>query len=405
MSRIDDAKQRYPELNISIIDLFSRLDNSGNNKYLDMICKVVSNVLEIKQHVHYQEIQNTLKELGFNTKGMSIKEHAALSAMINAVGTDLIKDFKKFMNYNERGLIINKDLNSYVAISQVKKSIEEADEKALLKELEKTTHVVHNDENWLVVRPLSFAASAKYGANTKWCTTFNDRTYFLKYWKRGILAYFINKKTNVKWAVFKSLDNSNSELSWWNVTDKKTEFFDIEFDDYMLPIIKQLLKSPQTNEGLCSYDVRALVERECLKKEEPWKQGWTSTTFDLEVDWNALGRTTNISSSGAGVSSGTATVTNTPGTSVNTITTNPCNEISLPEVQRGETIEIYNPYLAGADPASQDITVETLINDLAEKAAKNKWREERQLGKAKVSKRDERIQRLIDKYESGGLLT
>jgi hypothetical protein len=267
MSRIEDVRQKYPELNISIIDLFSRLDSSGNNKYLGMICKIVSNGLNIEQHTLSQEIQSKLKELGINNSGLSIKETAVLSSMINVVGTDFLKDFKKFMDCNERNLITNKDLNSYTTMSQVEKSIEEADEKLLLKELEKTTHVVHNDENWLVIRPLSFASSAKYGASTKWCTTFNDRSYFLRHWRRGILVYFINKKTNTKWAVFKSLDPSNPELSWWNAADKKIEFFDIEFDDYMLPIIKQVLKSPQTNEGLCSYDMRVIVERECTKKE------------------------------------------------------------------------------------------------------------------------------------------
>lgn len=282
MSRIEDAKQKYSELNMSMIDLFSRLDSSGNNKYLDMMCKVVSNILDIKQHVHYQQIQSYLKELGINTSGLSIKEIAALSAIINAVGTDTLKDFKKFMTCNERGLITNKDLNSYAAMSQVKKSIEEADEKLLLKELEKTTHVIHNDENWLVIRPLSYAASCKYGANTKWCTTFNDRSYFLRYWKRGILAYFIDKRTNIKWALFKSLDPSNPELSWWNVTDKKTEFFDIDFDDYMIPIIKQLLKSPQTNEGLCSPDMRVIIEKECSKKESEKNRAYQTWSAILD---------------------------------------------------------------------------------------------------------------------------
>jgi hypothetical protein len=262
MSRIDDVKQKYSELDISLIDLFSRLDSSGNNKYLGMMCKTVSEVLDIKNHRQLLEIQSVLKELGFNITGLNIKETAVLSALINSVGTDLIKSYNKFIVYNERGLIDNKDVNSYNTVEQIIKEVLSADEKILLKELEKTTKIIYDDENWLVLRPLSYASSIKYGANTKWCTAFKERSYFLKYWKRGILIYFINKKTNIKWAVFKSLDNE-PELSWWDVLDKKTEFFDIDFEDYMIPIIKESLKSPQTNSALCSLDIRVMVENEC----------------------------------------------------------------------------------------------------------------------------------------------
>ena len=54
----------------------------------------------------------------------------------------------------------------------------------------------YEDDKWVIVRPLTFASSVKYGASTRWCTTYQaEKQYFERYWRQGILIYFINKTT------------------------------------------------------------------------------------------------------------------------------------------------------------------------------------------------------------------
>ena len=74
-----------------------------------------------------------------------------------------------------------------------------ADIKSELKGLENETIKVYEDDVWLLVRPLSYLSSKKYGSNTKWCTTTESNSeYFIKYSSKGVLIYCINKKTGYK---------------------------------------------------------------------------------------------------------------------------------------------------------------------------------------------------------------
>jgi hypothetical protein len=127
---------------------------------------------------------------------------------------------------------------------------------------------VYEDEVWLIVRPLTFEASSKYGAGTKWCTTQkNDKQYFTRYWNRGVLAYIINKQTGLKYGMFKALEEYDSELSFWDAPDNRVDFLMMDIGDQLLPVIKQLIKSDKTNEQLCSSELIEKVWEECNPKE------------------------------------------------------------------------------------------------------------------------------------------
>ena len=177
----------------------------------------------------------------------------------------LLSSFRK---YNERGLIPNNDVSSYQNFDQIRSSVGLATLKEDEKELKTQVIREHEDNTWLALRPLTFGASSKYGAATKWCTTYqNDKQYFKRYWDRGILVYFINKVTGLKFAVFKSLD-AERELSFWNAADQRVDFLELEIDDYMFPIIKQILKSDKSNRDLSTSKIRNQVNQECGRQYE-----------------------------------------------------------------------------------------------------------------------------------------
>ena len=80
-------------------------------------------------------------------------------------------------------------------MEDVMNQISIAELKLIDKELEKLVLKLHEDEEWLIIKPLTYESSKKYGAGTKWCTAADNEDYqFYNYTNRGILIYTINKK-------------------------------------------------------------------------------------------------------------------------------------------------------------------------------------------------------------------
>jgi hypothetical protein len=126
----------------------------------------------------------------------------------------------------------------------------------------------YEDEKWVAVRPLTFSASAKYGSSTRWCTTYQrEKQYFEKYWRKGILVYFINKQSGYKFAGFKGL-NGDAEFSFWNAEDSRIDYLDVNADDYLFPIVRKIFQSEQTNKNLSSDEIQQQVHEECLSAHE-----------------------------------------------------------------------------------------------------------------------------------------
>jgi hypothetical protein len=271
MSKITEIKKQYPELNISIIDLFSKFDGTKTNKYLPLLCKLFSYRFQPKKMWGDNDSTSEMiyikdrmvNEYGFNIEGLSENEIYSYYVFMDYFNTDDVRDINLFRKFNERGLIPNNDVTSYQTFEEIRSSVGLAslkdDEKIMKSQVVKE----HEDDVWLALRPLTFGSSSKYGAGTKWCTTYqNDKQYFERYWRRGVLVYFINKVTGLKFAVFKSLDDER-ELSFWNAGDHRVDFLELDIDDYMFPIVKQILKSDKTNKDLCTIKIQIQVEVEC----------------------------------------------------------------------------------------------------------------------------------------------
>jgi hypothetical protein len=275
MSKITEIKKQYPELNISIIDLFLKMDSTKTNKYLPLMCKLLSSRFQVNKLWNKRDEEsemNHIKErmdlMGLNYNGMSNNELYSYYCLADYFNHEDMRLLSSFQKYNERGLIPNNDVTSYQNFEQIMSSVGLASLKEDEKELRSQIIREHDDETWLALRPLTFGASSKYGAATKWCTTYqNDKQYFERYWKRGILVYFINKITGLKFAVFKALDGDR-ELSFWNAADQRVDFLELDIDDYMFPIIKQILKSEETNRDLSSTKIRTQVRQECARSME-----------------------------------------------------------------------------------------------------------------------------------------
>lgn len=302
MSRIDELKKQYPELNVTVFDVMSRLDTSKSYKYLPLLCKIFGKRFSPKEVWHKDDYSNGMLEIQANllNKGISTDNltdnqmYYMVHYLCDHFTTDTYNTLRDFMGYMDRGLIDNNDVTSYSNIDDVRGAVTLAAMKEYTKDLEGQVVKEYEDENWLAVRPLTFSSSVKYGASTRWCTTYvREKQYFEKYWRKGILVYFINKKSGYKFAGFKGL-NGDSEFSFWNAEDTRIDYLDVNADDYLFPIVRRIFKSEQTNKNLSSNEIQEQVHEECIgyyeklrieRVEEPVPVETYETTQEIGRDY------------------------------------------------------------------------------------------------------------------------
>jgi len=284
MSRLDELKKQYPELNITIFDVMSRLDTSKTYKYVPLLCKIFGKRFNVKDLWHKDDYLNGISDLqaslinkGISTDNLTDNQmYYMANYLCDHFTSDTYNTLKDFMEFMDRGLIDNKDVTSYKDIDDLRGAITLASMKEYTKDLEGQVVKEYEDENWLAVRPLTFSSSVKYGASTRWCTTYvREKQYFEKYWRKGILVYFINKKSGYKFAGFKGL-NGDSEFSFWNAEDNRIDYLDVNADDYLFPIVRRIFKSEQTNKNLSSNEIQEQVHKECIESYEKMRVEFVS---------------------------------------------------------------------------------------------------------------------------------
>ena len=290
MSRINELKKQYPELNITIFDLMVRLDTTKTHKYLPLMCKIFGKKFNVKEMWNKDEVSRGLLEIqsnlinkGISTDGLTDNQMFYLSNYITEYfTTETYHTLNLFMEYMDKNMIEKNDVTSYKDIDDIRGAVTLATMKGLTKELEGQVIKEYEDEKWVVVRPLTFSASAKYGSSTRWCTTYQkEKNYFEKYWRRGILVYFINKETGYKFAGYKGLDG-DSEFSFWNAEDSRVDYLDVDADDYLYPIVKKIFRSEFTNKNLCSDEIQQQVYTECISVHEKMRIEFSDETIPLD---------------------------------------------------------------------------------------------------------------------------
>ena len=272
-----------PELNINLFELFSLFSHGGKSKYTEMLFRVMKNTPNIDDHCKeikeklFMEFDITSDSLSKLTNLQLVFFYKLLDGMFEF--SDL-KTFQKFCEYNERNLITKNDTSSYKTFDEINNAVSMANLIAEQKDLEKQVKIVYEDNEWLLLRPLTYNASKKYGSNTKWCTTTErNPEYFVKYSKKGVLIYCMNKLNGYKVASFRSLDKSDPEFSFWNQQDTRIDSLQTELPDSLLKVIRtESLENPSPNQ---SYLGKAEREKEKRILSEYGKFEFTGTIEEL----------------------------------------------------------------------------------------------------------------------------
>jgi len=252
MSRSKDLRNQE-DMFINIYDVMSLFVFEKKHKYTETLLRIMKNTQNIDEHV--KEIrQHLTKEFGISPNFLSTLSNLQLIFIYRFIDSmfnvEDLKKFQKFCEYNERNLIAENDLTQYKSFDQVMKATDIADMIVQEKEMEKQIKILFKNDEWILLRPLTFESSKKYGSNTKWCTTFNDSSYFTKYSSNGVLIYAINKKNGYKVASYYSLDGINPEFSFWNSTDVRIDSTETELPFELLKVIQTENRSNKTNAQL-----------------------------------------------------------------------------------------------------------------------------------------------------------
>ena len=277
MGKIEELKKQNPNFNINIIDIIN--DVYGKSKYTEMVINLIKNKYSKREGDgnYYSDIHRELiREYKVKPNKLIGKTVFELVNIIKVfseyIGYNESKTIEKFIELNEKNLITQKDLTTYKTIEELELQISLSDLKIVDKELEKQVLKLMETDEWLVLKPLSYQASVKYGSGTKWCTASkNESDYYFRYSKRGILIYCINKKTGDKVAGFKNLDLSyEKETSFWTIIDLRTDSIDCDLPEDVMNIFKEEFKNTKkTNWELLSEDERnrQLIQMESLNKK------------------------------------------------------------------------------------------------------------------------------------------
>ena len=134
---------------------------------------------------------------------------------------ELIKDFDRFKESLEE-----KDINKYDLV-RLHGVIEwhKANSKSQLKKQDTSnSQKIYEDSNILIVKPLTYEASCKYGAGTRWCTTMAGQPSYFNSHTAGeqVLYYVILKKFDISNKFYKiAIHKDGTNETWYDATDER----------------------------------------------------------------------------------------------------------------------------------------------------------------------------------------
>lgn len=246
MSKIQELREN-PDNIINLVNVLALFapDVKNKTKYIETLVRIFHNDVTIQEETLNKKIQ----DFGFSQEevtNLNKVEKIYLTILLNEQeNRDAFMKYIEFCLYNEKNAIENNDLQSYKSFKQIFAEHKKAKDKDEQKTLEKQVIKLLDDDRWLVVIPLTYEASLKYGANTKWCTASTEYpTHYESYTKKGILIYCINKKNNDKYAGYCEIKSygTGKDISFWNAADTKIDGLSCGFSAEVIKIFHDEFK-------------------------------------------------------------------------------------------------------------------------------------------------------------------
>lgn len=293
---IKTLKKQNKELNINLVDVLSQFDPSESGKLTPFLLKMykkqflINKKEETKNRSNYEP---TVLEKVMDKASLPKMDQLIRNVIMDRFGYENIEYLIKFNEHLENKRVENSDITSYGDWSQIRSEVVKAEIKMLDKELSKQVEIIHQDETWLILKPLSFKSSLVYGSNTRWCTAMkSEPSYFYRYSKNGILIYVLNKSNGNKYGFF----SSPEEFSVWNQVDSRIDSLETNIPLDILLKIKEVSNfeynpnnfSKFSREEIKNYENTVYEE---MVREEPMQDGAMPTPIyeeDVNVGYGGI---------------------------------------------------------------------------------------------------------------------
>ena len=162
----------------------------------------------------------------------------------------------------ERGLTNEKDISKYDSWEMVTSEVFQAKNRNLFKMAKKEVKVVYEDDQYMCIKPLTYAASVSYGYQTRWCTaSVQEPSYFYNHSKDGVLVYLIDKINNVKFGFY----HNNNQIQIYNQKDDRIDSMETGLPLELLHKLIGEMKSEAKDKNF-NYKLFGESELENMKK-------------------------------------------------------------------------------------------------------------------------------------------
>lgn len=235
------------------VKMVKLLLGTDKTKYFYLIMKLMKTHLSYSDELEY--VNRTLKRYLTSEEVDDLSDIQKIlfySMMRNEFLFKEMEDieiYKRFVKLNERGLIEQNDVTKYKNFNEITSEVSKAELKLVEKETETEIVTILRDENYFILKPLSYDSSKKYGAGTKWCTT--QIKSFEEYTLAGCLIYIIDLKKGKKFGLYKNLNGDFTfpkDISFWDEKDNRIDSMFLGLnEDVMSFLTKYILNETETN--------------------------------------------------------------------------------------------------------------------------------------------------------------
>lgn len=225
MAKIDDLRGKYKNINEQTLTFFNNNDTSPTKKYLEYMLKIWD-----KRTNNY------------------------VGTRANVV--TCVKLFDELLPYLRDKDIYSPVYNSIVNLNFVLDKAQTIKDEKYFKR-EDHIIVINETDDYLLLFPKTHTGSLKYGASTRWCTASKSNESTFNTYKRGCLAYLIDKRGgkttnysklafygeysmsfNESYAIYMANDNTTTGNSLLNCGWTEDEIFEI--DAYYRNFVKKM---------------------------------------------------------------------------------------------------------------------------------------------------------------------
>lgn len=270
-----ELKNLNKDLEIHLVDIINMFDPSKTNKYTKFLVDMFKNYISEKnEKISNRDIPLIGKITGVKDDNEFLYKIPQSKNELEEVLVDYIHDvfsyerlesLHKFDYHLKFGRIPleYRDINKCNSWDDIVRLSSLATIKEKEKSLEKEILKVYEDNSWLAIKPLTFKASLAYGSGTKWCTASkNNKDYFYRYSRNGVLIYVISKESGRKFGVYYTdYDVLTPEFSVWNEIDNRIDTIQTGIpSDVMSEIYKNCVSDMK--------NVKYFSEEEYLKSEK-----------------------------------------------------------------------------------------------------------------------------------------